>query len=224
MEQKKTFHFQNVLKELHGKQSDSISETDSNCSDIIRCRFSDEDFLSCKSETVSRALLDEDHRCRTCSQPIDRHQRDPLAAEQMKMIERCIKCIFQSSGENSLDPLYFHLGYAINKGQFDVVSHIESKYPIDHEIWNRCVIDAARYGYFDVVKYAELHGANRVSLLHAGAYAAKNGYLEILKYIVSKGYVDWMYYQGHATDGKQKEIVEYCKSEEANQLCHTLDL
>ncbi len=154
-----------------------------------------------------------------------RHQRDLLATEQMKTFERCIKWIFKPSEEDSLDPLYFHLGHAINKGQFNVVSHIESKYPSGHDIWNKCVVDAARYGYLDVVKYAELKGATKVNLLHAGAFAAENGHLEILKYIVSKGYIDWMYYQRRAIDGKQEKIVEYCRDEKIiDQICHTINL
>ncbi len=54
-------HFQNCMDKI-------ISESDD--SDVtIQCTFSIEDFLSCKSETISKALLNEDHRCRTCLQP-----------------------------------------------------------------------------------------------------------------------------------------------------------
>ena len=103
------------------------------------------------------------------------------------------------------------LGYAVHRKQFDIVDYIVSACSHIYGVWNDCAFNAARNGYIDVVKYAESKGADRASLIDGAAYAAENGHFEVFKYIVSKKYVDWKYYSQRAEDGGHEEIINWCK-------------
>nr|QBK93190.1 MAG: ankyrin repeat protein [Pithovirus LCPAC403] len=130
----------------------------------------------------------------------------------------------QDSEEITLYQLGSCLAYAIHKKQFDIVDYIELKCPKFHNILGNCAFNAARDGYIDVVKYAESKGERRENLIDAAAYAAENGHFDILKYIVSKGYIDWTYYFTRAEKGGHEEIIKWCKIKGKDKITyHVLD-
>ena len=126
----------------------------------------------------------------------------------------------QESEEITSPQLFSCLAYAVHRKRFDIVNYIESECSDIHDIWYTCAFDAARDGYIDAVKYAESKSEDRISLMDGAAYAAENGHLDILKYIVSKGHVNWKYYLKRAKERDQKEIIEWCEAEGHIQLSY----
>ncbi len=83
MDQLKTFHFRDCLERLQSKRSDVVSETSSV---IVQCNLSVQDFLSCRSGTALRSLLNEDRKCKICLEFISEHKRNPMSNKEFELL------------------------------------------------------------------------------------------------------------------------------------------
>ena len=73
-----------------------------------------------------------------------------------------------------------------------------------------CLGDAAREGHVDLVEYLVSKGANDWD--SGMESASRGGHLELVKYFVSKGANDWVWGMTSASTGGHLELVKYFES------------
>ena len=109
--------------------------------------------------------------------------------------------------------LDLHIDIAAEKGHFDIVKYILSKYN-DEETWSECVIHASQGGHLEIVRYcADNNDIGNDAMIAAGMSAIARGHLEILEFIVSKGHIHWRAYLGTAKNNGHQEIIDYCEKQ-----------
>ena len=106
--------------------------------------------------------------------------------------------------------------FACSIGHLNIVKYIGSKYPDYYHLWSSCAMGAAKGNRLKVFKHAESKGISDEYLIQAGGYAAEKGHINILKHIVSKGHINWKYYNNLAELEGQEEILQYCRKNEGS--------
>ncbi len=89
----KTFHFKDCLERL---QRNQIDVTDKTSSITVRCNLSVQDFLSCRSGTALRSLLNEDRKCKTCLEFISEHKRKPMSDKEFELLNEWFTSCLQN--------------------------------------------------------------------------------------------------------------------------------
>ncbi len=111
---------------------------------------------------------------------------EQLVEWRLKSVTHLLVREIDNKNLRGMEDLASYIHYSCFSGNFDIVIYIESRDYHFWELWNNCAIGAAK---------GNMQNQKVLVILQ------KKGHLEIFKYVVSQGYVDWNYYTKSAEDG-----------------------